>query len=236
MIDDAAPRSDRASASVCWLLAAAFLLTAAGQRGLPGATAADDTVVAQPGHWYAFAGEGIHLIDYDLAAACEENARKRDAGQAFNYACFLLRDFMNSYHPDTEFTWQRVGNRSGSFVGTRKPDNETLQEVFVRWQSFSDGLQWGFTETEITRRLGADPFAIVADADARARIRSAIGPDAASHPCDVFVRRTREVMTDSGNIVFPPADLSDERYGVFVDGDLRFFTPAGEPLADANRR
>lgn len=220
------------------LLLFVALLAAAGQCGLPGATAADDAVgEPRPGHWYPAAGAGAQLVDYDLAAACVENARKRDAGQAHNYACFMLRDFMDSYHPAAEFTWQRAGSRGFGFVGTRKPDDGTLQEVFVRWQSFSDGLQWGFTETEITRNLGADPFAIVADADARTRIRDAIDPDA-SCPCDVFVQRTREVFTDqrTEGIAFPPADLIGDRYGVFVDGRVRFFTPAGEPIEEGRRQ
>lgn len=194
---------------------------------------ADDDVVEEPRprHWYAPAADHGLGAAYDLAAACVENDRKRTAREPFSFACFLLRDFMHAYHPGEEFVWHRSPGRAFHFAGSRRRDEQTVQEVFVRWQSFSDGLQWGFSETELTRRVGADPFRIVADTSTRDRIRHAVGPDAASQPCDVFLHRTRAVFTDQATeaVAFPAAELSAPRYGVFTAGRVRFFTPAGEP-------
>lgn len=230
--------ADPASAAFRRLTVVVAVLAAVALYRLPGTTAADDTVVgARPPQWPGPAGEAAPLVAFDLKAECEENERRRAAGQAHNVACFMLRDYMQAYHPGADFAWRRCAKRVFGFVGTRRPDDETLQEVFVGWQSFSDGLQWGFTEVEITRDLGTDPFAIVADGDARRCIRNALGPDDASRPCDVFLQRTRVVTTDqvSGKIPFPPTQFSGERYGVFLDGRVRFFTPSGEPIQDARR-
>lgn len=216
------------------------VLVGVGNAGLPtAAIAADDAVVeSRPVPRYSPAGPGVQLVDHDLAAECADNARKRDARQAYNVSCFMLRDFMEAYHPGEEFTWQRAANRGFGYVGTRERDADTEQQVYVNWQSFSDGLQWGFTETEITRRLAGDPFAIVADAAARDRIRAALGVDVAAGPSDVFARRGRSVLTDErvDGIVFPAVELAGDRYGVLTEGRLRWFTPAGEPVEDARRQ
>lgn len=198
------------------------------------AAAVDDVVSEpRPRHWHAPFGSAAQFAAYDLEAECDDNERKRAAHEPSNYACFMLRDFMNAYHPGEDFFWQRSPKAAFRFVGTRRPDAHRLQEIFVHWQSFSDGLQWRFFETEVTRHLGDDPFLIVADDGARERIRNAAGPAAADRPWDVFLHRTRQAVTDqrTDNVEFPAADLTGDRYGVYAAGRLRYFTPAGEPFS-----
>lgn len=221
-------------AAVCRFLVAAILGSGVGFLAAPRPAAADDDTVAEdrPSHWCAPPGGGGPLVAYDLATECAENARRRDAGQPHSFSCFLLRDYMAAHHPDTAYTWQRPANRAFGFVGTRRPDGPMRQEVYVRWQSLSDGLQWGFSEIEITRHAGRDPFAIVTDTAVRSRIRRAVGADVAGWSGDVFAERTRDVVTDQRNdgLAFEPAGFSTERYGVHAEGGTRFFTLSGEPL------
>lgn len=220
------------------VLEAALLLGTVFVGWMPTAISADDFVdEPRPAHWYAPAGAAGPLIAYDLEAECAENARKRDARQVFNSSCFTLQQFMDTYHPGVDFTWRRFAHRDAGYLGTRRRDDGILQEVFIRWQSLSDGLQVGFSESELTRHAGTDPFAIVVDATARDRIRATIAAVAAGGPYDVFAQRTRTVIADERTevLALPPAGFTGNRYGVFSHGRVRYFTPAGDPLDD-NRR
>lgn len=203
----------------------------AGPRSAAGAPP-DQAIVEPPPARYAPRGIGDDLVDYDLAGDAAESDRKRAAGQQHHFAGSFLKQFMDAYHPGVEFTWQRSAKRGSGFVGTRKPDELTLQTVYVGWQIYNDGCNWNFGETELTRHMGFDPFEIVPDADARSRIKAALGPEVVDRPCDVFRQRKREVMTgtESATLSFGPADLSAPQYGVFVEGRVRFFNAAGDPL------
>ena len=202
-------------AALTGLLAAVSFATC-DHVGRPSAHAAPpgQAIEPPPPERYVPHGVGGELIDYDLAAGC------------------FLKQFMDAYHPGVEFTWQRPAKRGFGFVGTRKPDDMTLQNVYVGWHIWDDGCSWKFSEKELTRHMGFDPFEIVADAGARGRIKSALGPEAVDRPCDVFRQRSREVMTgtESATLSFGPAELSGEQYGVLVDGRLRLFNAAGDPL------
>ena len=200
-------------------------------RGAEPALEAQAIVAPEPSRFQP-RDAGSDLVDYDLSAAVEASARARAAGQPWNFDCVLLKEFIDAYHPGSEFTWQRPSKGRFRYVGTRKPDDTTLQQVYVNWQPWSDSIEWNFNETEITRHLGVDPFEIIPDAGARAQIRNAVGPDSADRPCDAFLQRTREIFTEHkpSNVSFPAAPLANDRYGVFVDGQVRFFSLTGDPL------
>lgn len=179
---------------------------------------------------YEPAGAGA-AAPYDLRAERAEHERRRSARQPYAITPFLLHDYLQAHHPDADFVWQRPIGRSFFFVGTRNPNPDSLQQVYVGWQSYSDGLQWGFTEIEIVRHLGTDPFQIVADAAVREKIRTAVGPPGKAGDWDVFLERSRQVFTDQGaeRLVFEPAGHDAVRYGVWADGRTRFFTREGTP-------
>jgi hypothetical protein len=206
-----------------WIILPVVVCCMCGTREV---RADDDTIVDdRPAHWYTPPGFGGRLVAYDLTTACDENARKRNAGMPYNTACFMLRDFVAAYHPGVKFSWQRPTGRHSCFVGTALHADGSRDEVFVRWQSLSDGLQWGFGETRLTRQSDADPFSVIADAAVRRDIREATGIDTAARRCDVFLVRTRDVVADdrADGLRFLSARQSDGRYGVVVDGSVKFF-------------
>lgn len=214
------------------------VLVICGVSGRHEGCAEDDTIVdRRPAHWYTPPGFDGGLVAYDLTAACAENARQRDAGMPYNAACFMLRDFATAYHPGVTFAWQQPRNQRSWFVGTILHEKGICNEVFVRWQSLSDGLQLEFDEVRLTRRSDADPFSIVADAVVRQGIRRATGSDATASRCDVFLIRVRKVVADdrAEGLGFQPSRYDDGRYGVVVDGSVRFFTKTGVPWAERGR-
>lgn len=179
--------------------------------------APDQAIVEPPPERYAPRSWGDDLVDYDLAANGHANA--------------FVKGFMDAYHPGVEFTWRRPTKSNFGFVGTRRPDDQTLQMVYMGWHIWNDGCNWKFSETELTRHMGYDPFEIVPDAEARGRIKDALGPEVVARPCDVFRQRSREVFTGTdAPLSFGPAELSAPQYGVFIDGRVRYFDAAGDPL------
>jgi hypothetical protein len=209
--------------SVTLIIVAATPIAAQDQKDPPGT----DRVQFRP------KGFTDKLTPYDLEEVFQENKKKAEAGKAHNYSSFLVKEFSGHYYPKAEFQWHRVGGTSSN-VGIRKKDENTVQEVFLRWTSLSDGLEWGFFNGELERTTKTDRFAIIADAEVAKRIKKSLldqkligDPKDAT---DVFSYRTRSFSTGqkTSGLTFPDKDFGETKYGVSVGDKVYFFTAKGE--------
>jgi hypothetical protein len=171
------------------------------------------------------------LTPYDLEAEFKDNKKKAEAGKAHNYTSFLVMELSGHYYPKAKFQWHRVGR---SFVGIRKKDESTVQEVYLSWTSLSDGLEWGFFNGELERTTKADRFAIIADAEVAKKMKkSLLDQKVIGDPkdaADVFSYRTRSFSTaqKTSGLKFPEAGFGEAKYGVSAAGKVFFYTAKGE--------
>lgn len=174
------------------------------------------------------------LTPYDLEEEFNENKKKEQEGKAHMYTSFLVKEFAEHYYPKAEFQWHRAAGAWARHVGIWNKDEHTVQEVFLHWQSYSDGLEWGFYNGELERTTQADRFAIIADAEVASKIKQdllnkkVIGD--LKDVKDVFSYRTRSFMTESktSGLKFPDKDFGETKYGVSIGDKLHFYDAMGQ--------
>ena len=179
------------------------------------------------------AGFSGKLTPYDLEQVFEQEKRKASAGKPYNYSSFLVKEFSEHYYPKGGFQWHYAG-RTRNSVGIRKKDMNTVEQVFVRWTSYSDGLEWGFFNGQLERTTKPNLFAIIPDLEVEEKIKQSLIDRELlrdeKEASDVFRYRTRTLKTAqrTSNLRFPKKELGPVQYGVLIGDQVYFFTAQGE--------
>jgi len=211
----------------------ALLATLISVGAPPTAPKAEEDVTGAERAQYRPTGFDGTLMPYDLKKVFQANKAKRLAGRAHNYSSFLVKEFSEHYYAKAKLQWHTVRSTS-RYVGIRKTGFHKVQEVFLSWESFGDGIQWGFFNGELERTTQVDPFAIIADAEIAKAIKRSLHErnliDDPKDATDVFSYRTRFFFTAqrTSGLTFPDKDFGETQYGVCVGDTTCFFTAQGE--------
>lgn len=174
--------------------------------------------------------------EYNFENEFAENESNKKAGKATNYSSFIINDFLAAYYPNAVFNWQSTTNGFFSFKGTRDLKGEQ-HELFLDWQSYSDGSEWNFWTTDLFRSpIGTPAFDVIKRAPVATKIKNYVAARYAPQlldSLDVFKRATRSFVTpqQSEKIPFKANEtLVEVTYGVYVKGKLLTFDLEGNFL------
>ena len=210
-----------------------FLASAISVATLPTVLKSEDGPLGTKSLQYRPSGFKQKLARYNLAREFQINQRRAAARQSYNYSTFLVKEFQDHYYPKAKFDWYRAGNKSRN-IGIRKFDQNKIQEVYLSWTSFADGLLWGFLNIEIARTTNVDPFAIICGIKVTKAIKKDLLArqliDSPQHVTDVFSIRVRSFQTEqkTSDLTFPASEFGKTQYGVTIRNKVYFFTAQGE--------
>ncbi len=187
---------------------------------------------------YSPFGQKEKMRAFDLNAQLAESQKARAEGKSYSYALTMLQEFVDKYYAGAAFTWSKldVGHYFG-YAGTRDIGKNQMQFMYLSWQSYSDGLEWCFFNTELRRSWwNTDPWDIVEDKEAAAKIiaylvdkKICASEQEARKDADIFTSQYRSFCTEqrTENVPYPDEAFSATIYGVFVKGDLYKFDMQG---------
>jgi len=178
------------------------------------------------------------LLPFDLEKSLSESRKNKADGKPSSYTPIMLDEFLRFYYPDTKFDWVvlDVGHYFG-YKGIRISSEVQWQEMYVSWQSFSDGLEWCFFNTDLTRSLTPDPFDVIDGVQVNQNIKTYLAnkniwseKNASADKPDVFLYKYRKFCTDqkTENIPFEPAGFTLLYYGVYIGGKTYYFSLLGD--------
>lgn len=174
---------------------------------------------------YSPTGEPTHFQSFNL----EEELKDKN-----NYAAGILKEFAEEFFLDQQpITWFKDAKAVSYFKYKGVKLNEKGQKVtfYVSWENFSDGLEWVFWYTCLTRSAGEDPYETLGNKKIGDNIKAyltnqsmlsdKINPDVFQY---VDVDFTTPQKTE--NIDFPKIKF-EELYGVYVKKVLYIFDKRG---------
>ncbi len=178
------------------------------------------------------------FVQIDLEKELITSKINKENGLAYKYTPNMLNEFQQKFFPNEKIQWFEPKEAPSSYFyykGETASTGKKSQkyEIHVSWESYSDGLEWNFGVTKISRMdvKGNNFFEIISNKKLIENIKKQINyKKMMGNKVDVFLHEYFAFVTEqkSENIPFPNTVKKYNWYGVFYNSKLYLFDEKGE--------